>query len=42
VDNGTFVNNAGAVIINNTNIFAGNEGSFTNNGTISGPAFSQE
>jgi hypothetical protein len=30
------VNNAGAVVINNTSIFAGGEGSFTNNGTLSG------
>ncbi|HBR02750.1 MAG TPA: hypothetical protein DD738_09070, partial [Ruminiclostridium sp.] len=36
VDEGSFVNNAGAVVINNTNIFAEGEGTFTNNGTLSG------
>lgn len=38
VEQGSFVNNAGAVIINNTNIFAESEGTFTNNGTLSGSA----
>ncbi|HYE83604.1 MAG TPA: hypothetical protein VEG39_15735 [Clostridia bacterium] len=36
VDKGSFVNNAGAVVINNTNIFAEGDGVFTNNGTLSG------
>lgn len=36
VDKGRFVNSAGAVVINNTSIFAGGEGVFTNNGTLSG------
>ena len=38
VDKGSFVNNVGAVVINNTNIFAEGEGTFTNNGTLSGAA----
>lgn len=38
VDKGAFVNNTGAVVINNTNIFAEEEGVFTNNGTLSGAA----
>jgi len=38
VDNGSFTNNAGAVVINNTNIFAEGKGSFTNTGTLSGAA----
>ena len=36
VDNGEFVNNSGATVINNTNIFAMGKGVFTNNGTLSG------
>lgn len=42
VDNGSFVNNVGAVVINNSHIFAGDEGTFTNNGTLSGAAVSKE
>ncbi|NCB51660.1 MAG: hypothetical protein EOM54_07260 [Clostridia bacterium] len=42
VDNGSFVNNTGAVVINNTNFFTGGEGIFTNNGTLSGAAVSKE
>ncbi|MPN14873.1 hypothetical protein SDC9_162202 [bioreactor metagenome] len=42
VDNGSFTNNAGAVLINNTNVFAGDEGTFTNNGTLSGTLVSKE
>lgn len=42
VDKGSFINNASAVVINNTNIFAENEGLFTNNGTISGSAVQKE
>lgn len=38
VDKGSFNNNASAVVINNTNIFAEGEGTFTNNGTLSGAA----
>lgn len=38
VDKGLFANNVGAVVINNTNIFAEGEGTFTNNGTLSGAA----
>lgn len=38
VDEGSFVNNTGAVVINNTNIFAEGKGTFTNNGTLSGAA----
>jgi hypothetical protein len=34
VDKGSFVNSTGAVVINNTNIFTGDEGTFTNNGTL--------
>ncbi|MPM14812.1 hypothetical protein SDC9_61176 [bioreactor metagenome] len=42
VDNGSFVNNASAVVINNSHIFTGDEGTFTNNGTLSGAAVSKE
>lgn len=38
VDKGSFVNNVSAIVINNTNIFAEGEGTFTNNGTLSGTA----
>jgi hypothetical protein len=36
VDEGSFVNNPGGVVINNTNIIAEGEGTFINNGVISG------
>lgn len=36
VENGAFINNTGAVVINNTNIFAEGAGTFTNNGDLSG------
>jgi hypothetical protein len=42
VDKGSFTNNAGAVVINNSHIFTGDEGTFTNNGTLSGAAVSKE
>jgi len=42
VDKGSFANNAGAVVINNSHIFTGDEGTFTNNGTLSGAAVSKE
>ncbi len=42
VDKGSFVNSAGAVVINNTSIFAGGEGIFTNNGTLSGARIKDE
>jgi hypothetical protein len=42
VDKGAFVNGAGAVVINNTSIFAGGEGVFTNNGTVSGASIKNE
>ncbi len=38
VDKGSFINNSGAVVINNTSIFAGGDGEFTNNGILSGAA----
>lgn len=42
VDKGSFLNNAGAIVINNSHIFAGGEGTFTNNGTLSGAAVQKE
>ncbi|HOJ09469.1 MAG TPA: hypothetical protein PK733_02630 [Clostridiales bacterium] len=36
VENGVFNNNIGAVVINNSHIFAEETGKFTNNGTLSG------
>lgn len=42
VDKGSFANNAGAVVINNSHIFTGDEGTFTNNGTLSGATVSKE
>lgn len=42
VDNGSFVNNTGAVVINNTHIFAEGERTFMNNGTLSGSAVQKE
>ena len=42
VDKGAFVNSACAVVINNSHIFTGDEGTFTNSGTISGAAVSKE
>lgn len=36
VSSGSFINNTGAVVINNTTILAEGEGEFTNNGTLSG------
>jgi hypothetical protein len=36
IENGEFVNNAGAVVINNSHIFTEETGTFTNNGTLSG------
>ena len=38
VDKGSFMNNAGAVVINNSHIITGSEGIFTNNGTLTGAA----
>ena len=42
VDNGAFVNNSGAVVINNSHIFTGGKGTFTNSGKLSGEAVSKE
>ncbi len=42
VDKGSFTNNSGAVVINNSHIFIQDEGKFTNNGTLSGAAASKE
>lgn len=42
VDKGSFVNKAGAVVINNTHIFTRDEGAFTNNGTLSGSVVQRE
>lgn len=42
VDKGSFTNNTGAVVINNSHIFSVGEGTFTNNGTLSGAAISKE
>ncbi|MEA4896180.1 MAG: hypothetical protein VB064_13120 [Oscillospiraceae bacterium] len=42
VEKGSFVNNNGAVVINNSHIFAGGEGTFTNSGTLSGEAVGEE
>lgn len=36
VENGTFINNMGAVVINNSHIFTGEVGTFTNTGILSG------
>jgi len=41
VDEGSFVNNPGGVVINNTNIIAEGEGTFINNGVISGAEVQQ-
>ncbi len=35
IENGAFINNTGAVVINNSNIFTEESGTFTNNGTLS-------
>lgn len=42
VDEGSFTNNKGAVVINNTHIFAEGKGTFTNNGTLSGPGVNEQ
>jgi hypothetical protein len=42
VDKGSFTNNAGAVVINNSHIFTGDAGIFTNKGTLNGAAASRE
>lgn len=41
VEEGTFINNAGAVVINNTVILTEGTGVFTNNGTLSGEIVSE-
>ncbi|MEN6314151.1 MAG: S-layer homology domain-containing protein [Clostridiaceae bacterium] len=38
IESGSFINNTGAVVINNTNIITEGTGVFTNNGTLSGKA----
>ncbi|MDD4297690.1 MAG: hypothetical protein PHC69_12185, partial [Ruminiclostridium sp.] len=42
VDEGDFTNNKGAVIINNSHIYAEEKGKFTNNGTINGAGVNEE
>lgn len=42
VDEGSFTNNKGAVIINNSHIFVEEKGTFTNNGKISGLGANEE
>lgn len=36
IEKGSFINNSGAEVINNSHIFVEEEGTFTNNGTLSG------
>lgn len=42
VDEGSFTNNKGAVVINNTHIIVEEKGTFTNNGTISGAGVNEQ
>lgn len=42
VDEGNFTNNKGALIINNSHIYAEEKGEFTNNGTINGAGVNEE
>jgi hypothetical protein len=42
VDEGDFTNNKGAVIINNSHIYAEEKGKFTNNGTINGAGVNED
>ncbi|MEA4891747.1 MAG: hypothetical protein VB085_04195 [Peptococcaceae bacterium] len=41
IENGSFINNAGAVVINGSHIYTKETGTFTNNGTLSGAAVNQ-